>query len=121
MAVLVIVSYRTRVLTVFLRLIIWIFTCRLATAVLTLMGGFCHPQLMAQLRRAALVELGPHLHALLQGWILIHDSSPSPGVEKSLRLIMKAHAFFESRSVECAPSQEEEGRPFSYVFSGSHG
>ncbi|KAJ5975238.1 hypothetical protein N7481_008945 [Penicillium waksmanii] len=99
----------------------WLCSLSLATAVLTLMGGFCHPQLMAQLRRAALIELGPHLRALLQRWILIHGSSPSPGVEKSLRLIMKAHAFFESRNVECVSSQEEEGRPFSYIFPDSHG
>ncbi|CAI7614815.1 unnamed protein product [Penicillium manginii] len=99
----------------------WLCSLSLATAVLTLMGGFCHPQLMTHLHRSALIELGPHLHALLQRWILIHGSSPSPGVEKSLRLIMKAHAFFESRNEEIVPSQEEERRPFSYIFPGSHG
>lgn len=80
------------------------FTCRLATAMLTLLGGFCHPQLIVQLRQAPLIELGPHLHNQLQRWILIHDSSPSPGVEKSLRLIMKAHGLFENANASFVSS-----------------
>lgn len=81
---------------------------RLETAMLTLMGGFCHPQLTMQLRHLALLELGPHLEQLLQRWMTIHGSSVSPGVEKALRLVMKAHEFFESKSADFAPSQEEE-------------
>jgi hypothetical protein len=83
---------------------------RLETAMLTLMGGFCHPQLTMQLRHIALLELGPHLEQLLQQWMTVHGSSVSPGVEKALRLIMKAHEFFESRSADFAPSQGEEQR-----------
>lgn len=82
----------------------WLCSLSLATAMLTLLGGFCHPQLIVQLRQAPLIELGPHLHNQLQRWILIHDSSPSPGVEKSLRLIMKAHGLFENANASFVSS-----------------
>lgn len=75
---------------------------------LTLMGGFCHPQLTMQLRHIALLQIGPHLKQLLQRWMTIHGSSVSPGVEKALRLIMKAHEFFESKSADFDPSREQE-------------
>ncbi|KAJ5229940.1 hypothetical protein N7489_010648 [Penicillium chrysogenum] len=88
----------------------WPCSLSLGTAMLTLMGGFCHPQLTMHLRHIALLELGPHLEQLLQRWMTVHGSSVSPGVEKALRLIMKAHEFFESRSADFAPSQGKEQR-----------
>lgn len=81
---------------------------RLETAILTLMGGFCHPQLTMQLRHIPLLDLGPRLEQHLQRWMTIHGSSVSPSMEKALRLIMKAHEFFESKSADFAPSGEEE-------------
>ena len=71
---------------------------------LALMGGSCHPQLTNQLRHIALLELGPHLEVLLQRWMTIHGSSISPGVEKALRLIMKAHEFFKSKTADLSSS-----------------
>lgn len=72
------------------------------------MGGFCHPQLTMQLRHIPLLDLGPRLEQHLQRWMTIHGSSVSPSMEKALRLIMKAHAFFESKSADFAPVQEGE-------------
>jgi hypothetical protein len=86
----------------------WTCSLSLATAMLTLMGGFCHPQLTIQLRHIALLELGPRLEQLLQRWMAIHGSSVSPGVEKALRLITKAHEFLQSKSADFSPSREEE-------------
>jgi hypothetical protein len=83
---------------------------------LTLMGGFCHPQLTMQLRHIALLELGPYLELRLQRWMNIHGSCISPGVEKSLRLIMKAHEFFESKAAEFSPSQEQEQHLSPYAL-----
>ncbi|KAF9888815.1 hypothetical protein FE257_008184 [Aspergillus nanangensis] len=100
---------------------IWPCSLSLATAMLTLMGAFCHPQLMIHLRRIALLELGPHLNLLLKRWIPIHESSPSPGVKKSLRLITKVHEFFESKRANFVPSHEAEERLFFYTLPGSHG
>lgn len=75
---------------------------------LTVMGGFCHPQLTVHLRNLALLELGPHLKSQLQRWMTIHASCISPGVEKALRLILNAHEFFESKVADLNPSAEEE-------------
>ncbi|KAJ5265084.1 hypothetical protein N7505_007877 [Penicillium chrysogenum] len=86
----------------------WPCSLSLETAILTLMGGFCHPQLTMQLRHIPLLDLGPRLEQHLQRWMTIHGSSVSPSMEKALRLIMKAHAFFESKSADFAPCGEEE-------------
>lgn len=61
-----------------------------------------------QLRHIPLLDLGPRLEQHLQRWMTIHGSSVSPSMEMALRLIMKAHAFFESKSSDFAPSGEEE-------------
>lgn len=94
---------------------------RLATAMLTVMGGFCHPQLSIQLRNVALLELGPHLKSRLQRWMTIHASCISPGVEKALRLIMNAHEFFESKSADLSSSPEEEQSLSPYAIRMFHG
>ncbi|KAI5460120.1 hypothetical protein BGZ63DRAFT_389548 [Mariannaea sp. PMI_226] len=86
----------------------WPCSLSLATAMLTVMGGFCHPQLAIYLRRSTLLELGPQLKLLLERWATIHESSVSPGVEKALRFILRAHEFFESKRADLSPSQEEE-------------
>ncbi|KAJ5153549.1 uncharacterized protein N7482_010027 [Penicillium canariense] len=92
------------------------FFVRIATAMLTLMGGFCHPQLTIQLRRIALLELGPRLEQFLQEWMTIHESCISPGIEKALRLIMKVHEFFESECAKTISSQEDEQHFSTYAF-----
>jgi hypothetical protein len=88
---------------------------------LTLMGGFCHPQLTMHLRHVGLLELGPHLEQLLQQWMTIHGSSVSPGVEKALRLIMKGHEFFESKRGDLGDLQDEDHRLSPYAVRMSHG
>lgn len=88
---------------------------------LTLMGGFCHPQLTRQLRHIALLELGPHLKLRLERWMTIHASCISPGVEKALRLIMNAHEFFESKSTDFESSLEEEQHLSPYALRMFHG
>ncbi|KAJ5776529.1 Glycoside hydrolase family 2 immunoglobulin-like beta-sandwich [Penicillium nucicola] len=99
----------------------WPCSLSLATAMLTLMGGFCHPQLTMQLRHITLLELGPHLEQLLQRWMNIHGSSVSPGIEKALRLTMKAHEFFQSKGADFCPSPEREECPSPYALRMSHG
>lgn len=93
---------------------------RLATAMLTLMGGFCHPQLMIQLRHIALLDLGPHLEQLLRRWMTVHGSSVSPGVGKASRIIMKAHEFFVSKSADFSLAHEEEQYLSPYAIRMSH-
>jgi hypothetical protein len=93
----------------------WPCSLSVATAMLTLMGGFCHPQLTMQLRHISLLELGPRIEQLLQKWMNIHGSNVSPGVEKALRLIIKAHEFFQSKSADFCPSPEREQRLSPYA------
>ncbi|CAI7583734.1 unnamed protein product [Penicillium bialowiezense] len=99
----------------------WPCSLSLATAMLTVMGGFCHPQLSIQLRNVALLELGPHLKSRLQRWMTIHASCISPGVEKALRLIMNAHEFFKSKSADLSSSPEEEQSLSPYAIRMFHG